>query len=358
MGWFFDRFRVALGALTIAIGYGIVSHFVGNIGARLPLQAILLNVTGICLILNLCLIGLQKERRIFFSLPNIIVLALLTIEVGGGFWLIKNFPEQLETMLLFPPKAELDLTSWTNLGIPMLLVAACSLLAMAFRLTRRFDHITMALFWTIAASVFAFDALGAQPRFAIFVTLGIIAVAIALLQTWYDIAYLDQLTGLPGRLALNEATKSLRSHYVMAMVDVDFFKKFNDTYGHDVGDQVLKLVASKLRQVSGGGLAFRYGGEEFTVVFPGKKVKEAFTHLSALRESIEETHMILRNKPRPAEKPIGAQQRRQPLRYLNVTVSIGIAENNEELTTPAAVIKAADEALYRAKERGRNRLSL
>jgi len=79
---------------------------------------------------------------------------------------------------------------------------------------------------------------------------------------------------LPSRRALIERLPSLGRRYTVAMVDVDHFKNFNDTYGHDAGDQVLRMVASRLGEVSGGGTAFRYGGEEFTILFPGKGGKE------------------------------------------------------------------------------------
>jgi GGDEF domain-containing protein len=83
----------------------------------------------------------------------------------------------------------------------------------------------------------------------------------------YFLAYRDELTALPSRRALNQLSLSLSRKYTLAMLDIDHFKKFNDTYGHDIGDQVLKLVASKLAKVKNGGKVFRYGGEEFTVVF-------------------------------------------------------------------------------------------
>lgn len=86
----------------------------------------------------------------------------------------------------------------------------------------------------------------------------------------YQMAFRDELTGLPGRRALNERLQRLGRTYVIAMAGVDHFKRFHDTHGHDVGDQVLRLVASQLRQIGGGGKAYRYGGEELTLVFPGK----------------------------------------------------------------------------------------
>src|SRR3546814_5904189 len=75
--------------------------------------------------------------------------------------------------------------------------------------------------------------------------------AAAVAHEAYQMAFRDELTGLPGRRALNERMQRLGRNYVLAMSDVDHFKKFNDTHGHDVGDQVLRLVASKLSKISG-----------------------------------------------------------------------------------------------------------
>src|SRR5258708_12981696 len=82
------------------------------------------------------------------------------------------------------------------------------------------------------------------------------------------------------------------------MLDVDHFKKFNDTYGHDSGDHALRMVASKLAHVSGGGRAYRYGGEEFAVVFPGKSLAEAAVAMDKLRRVIEHASFVARAKTR------------------------------------------------------------
>ena len=94
------------------------------------------------------------------------------------------------------------------------------------------------------------------------------------------------------------------------MTDVDHFKKFNDTYGHDVGDQVLRMVAARLKKVTGGGKAYRYGGEEFTIVFAGKTMEECQPHLEAVREAIENYAMQLRDKDsRPKNDEQGRSKR-------------------------------------------------
>ena len=194
--------------------------------------------------------------------------------------------------------------------------------------------------------------------FAAFTTAGGAMLIVALLQESHRLAFRDELTGLPGRRALDERLRSLGARYALAMVDVDHFKKFNDTHGHDIGDQVLKLVAGRLAQV-GGGVAYRYGGEEFCVLFADTDLSGATRHLEAIRGSIERYKMAVRGGDRP-KNPDDATTLRmnKPARKtLSVTVSIGVAQPGDGLSTPAQVLKAADEALYRAKQAGRNRVS-
>ena len=171
----------------------------------------------------------------------------------------------------------------------------------------------------------------------------------------YQMAFRDELTGLPGRRGLNERMQRLGRNYVLAMSDVYHFKKFNDTHGHDVGDQVLRLVASKLSKVNGGGRAYRYGGEEFAVVFAGKTLDECMPHLEEIREIIASYDIKLRNPDRPQDDHQGRQRRAgSGASSVSVTVSIGVAERQAEQRSPDEVLKSADQALYTAKGAGRN----
>jgi GGDEF domain-containing protein len=180
---------------------------------------------------------------------------------------------------------------------------------------------------------------------------------------------------LPSRRAYNDALLRLRAPYSIAVVDIDHFKQFNDTYGHDTGDQVLRLVASHLARVTGGGEAFRCGGEEFNILFPGKSTSEVLEHLEQLRESIERAEFRQRGVDDRRQVPRGPDRRNQrnrgrsrkadairklaaekPASGLSVTVSIGIASAASDRSTPEVVLEAADKALYRAKGNGRNRV--
>lgn len=180
----------------------------------------------------------------------------------------------------------------------------------------------------------------------------------ATLQESFHMAFRDELTGLPGRRAFNETLQRAAGTYSIAMVDVDHFKKFNDTHGHDTGDDVLKLVASRLARVGDGGRAFRYGGEEFAVVFLDRPAAACVDAVEALRRSIEDSRMQLRDRStRSRDDSAGQQQRGRggSGQVVQVTVSIGLADSRID-ARPAGVVKAADQALYAAKEEGRNRV--
>ncbi|HEX9451361.1 MAG TPA: GGDEF domain-containing protein [Burkholderiales bacterium] len=218
---------------------------------------------------------------------------------------------------------------------------------------------------------------GLTVVYGVFVFAAGAMLLLAVLQESHRMAFRDELTGLPSRRALQERLVALGPSYTIAMVDVDHFKKFNDTHGHDTGDQVLKMVGARLAEVSGGGKAFRYGGEEFAVLFPDRNVEETSPHLEALRQNIEDYKMSVRTEQQRRNEARRNNDRRTmtksafalahpdapPLRsnraeLLSVTVSIGVAQRSELLETPDAVIRLADEALYRAKGAGRNRVSV
>ena len=175
------------------------------------------------------------------------------------------------------------------LWILLSFVAAIAVFVRRFFQTRK--PIEPGFAWSVAA-VFLwlqFAPVG-KPSDAYVATAALILAA-SLIETSYVLAYHDELTGIRGRRAFNESLLSLDQQYAIAIVDIDHFKKFNDTYGHDVGDQVLCMVASRLSQVGGDGQAFRCGGEEFAIVFRNTSAKDAFEHLDALRTDHREIHV-------------------------------------------------------------------
>jgi len=280
------------------------------------------------------------------------------------------------------------------LGVLLSFAAAVAVFVRRFFLTRK--PIEPGFVWS-AAAVFMwlqFAPVG-KPSDAYVATAALILGA-SLIETSYVLAYHDELTGIRGRRAFNESLLSLDQQYAIAIVDIDHFKKFNDTYGHDVGDQVLCMVAKRLSQVAGDGLAYRCGGEEFAIVFRNTSAQEAFEHLDSLRQIIEKSTFHVRGSDRRARRMAkasaesrddrrtattqsdrrkstkkktaaarsSAQQNLFPLPaspppdHLSVTVSIGVAGPSTRNRQPEQVIQSADQALYRAKDKGRNRVEL
>jgi two-component system cell cycle response regulator len=167
-------------------------------------------------------------------------------------------------------------------------------------------------------------------------------------QLSIEMAITDALTGLYNRRymethlgALVEQAAGKSKPLTLLVLDIDHFKAINDTFGHDVGDDVLREFALRIRKsIRGIDLACRYGGEEFVVVMPETDMAVATMVAERLRRRI-------------ASEPFSIQQ---GARTLEVTISIGIAALKRRDDKAAQILKRADEALYRAKRDGRNRV--
>ncbi|HKW16355.1 MAG TPA: GGDEF domain-containing protein [Terriglobales bacterium] len=253
---------------------------------------------------------------------------------------------------------------------PALLMFGLALLLLLIRILR-FQRLTIVgMFWSLIATWLALNAGGVGKVGSAYFGVAALVLASSIIENSYSLAYRDELTGLNSRRAFNDAVLRLKPPYAVAAVDIDHFKSINDTYGHDVGDEVLRMVASKLARVSGGGEPFRVGGEEFTILFPGKTGAEIVDYLELLRLEIESSTFRVRsgNERRKAERPPDSPQRRAEKKKrrvfrmaasgpvsLSVTVSIGIGESQPKMRSEQ-IITQADQALYRAKQAGRNRI--
>jgi len=210
--------------------------------------------------------------------------------------------------------------------------------------------------WALAAAFLALSGDPASPQATLYVAAAGLMLVTAVIETSFLLAYRDSLTGLPGRRALTDALERLGGHYSIAMVDVDHFKRVNDLHGHDTGDQVLRLVAARLATVGMGGTAYRYGGEEFAIVFPGRAMNDVRDELERVREVIASRKFQVRGLGRLRRRPSTPRARR-PRAALEITVSIGVADAGGRGKADD-VIHAADRALYKAKDGGRNRVEV
>ena len=235
--------------------------------------------------------------------------------------------------------------------------AAIIVLTMVFK---RRGKVEQGLFWVLSVMFLGVSA-GSQPHLlSLYAGAAGVILVLTVLEHGDDLAYRDELTGLLGRRAFN-MMGGLGRRYAIAVCDVDHFKQFNDTHGHEAGDQALRMVSSRLSQVGGGGRVFRYGGEEFLVVFRGRSAADAAPFVEAVRKAIADTPFVLRSPDRPLRRPRRKGELHQgsgPRRTVDITISAGLADRTPRHSTPELVLEAADAALYAAKAAGRNCVEL
>jgi diguanylate cyclase (GGDEF)-like protein len=367
LAWRFHSSRIFSALLVLSLAQQAISYFSsGHVSASGPGSTALAAV-GLLLPLNFVLFSLQQERGFTFSSVAPLGL-LLFVESVIVAVLCRPEPLAAAQRALHRPLSPAPLPFATLLAF----AAAAVVLLIRFLLFRK--PAESGLLWALAASLLAlrFGGVGRIPT-AYFAAAAFI-LAGAVVETSYLLAYHDELTTLPSRRAFHDALLRLEPPYSIAMVDIDHFKRCNDTYGHDTGDQVLRLIASRLARVTGGGQAYRCGGEEFAILFPGKTAHEVLDHLERLRADIEATTLRVRGVDRrlqargPDRRNLRARGRAQtghairklsratPSAELSVTASIGVATSRQEDPSAEEVIQAADKALYRAKAAGRNRI--
>jgi len=359
LAWRFHSSRILLSLMVVFLAQQGVSVSI----AQSPYVLATVAAAAILVPANFVLIALMRERGFTREslVPSLLFLFLqcLTVTVFCGA----------------APRAH---SVGLEVHIPQfaLIVSAATwvFLLIRFWLTRK--PLDSALFWSLGSVLLALRYAGTVRTSMTYWGAAACILGASIVENSYLLAYHDELTSLPSRRAFNDALLRLKEPYSIAVVDIDHFKKFNDTYGHETGDQVLRLVAANLARVTGGGEAYRCGGEEFTILFPGKTTTEVVEHLELLRRAVETAEFRTRGDDR-RQSPRGPDRRNQRSRtrarkgdairrlvteqpqevqVLSVTISIGVASAAREKSSPEAVVQAADKALYRAKGNGRNRV--
>jgi diguanylate cyclase (GGDEF)-like protein len=351
----FNRSRLFFAVLVLVLADRALVYWAPTLSS-VRLQRTLFDAVALLLPLNLLALSFVRDRGIISPKGRQRIAAIIAQIAVVVFVLVVHRAQVLTGQVMRNAILPQHYSDWSHLSQSALLVFAVSGVLMLIYLLHRRQSTESGLFWTLIAAFMALDSGTAAHLSSIYFATGSLILSIAVLETSYTMAYRDELTQLPSRRALNENLLKLGDAYTIAMVDVDHFKSFNDTYGHATGDQVLQMIASRLADVSGGGKAFRYGGEEFAVVFPNKSLDEAYPTLESLRKAIENSKFIVRGnrdrrgsaKGRKREKSLKAKRRAV------VTVSIGAASANGQGFKADDVIRAADKALYRAKNNGRN----
>jgi diguanylate cyclase (GGDEF)-like protein len=411
LAWRFHSSRILFALCTLFLAQRALEFFSSGRTVSFGPGRIALEAVAFLLPLNFIAFSVFRERGLVFPaiVPRMALLFFESVFVA----IICRPGEKVGPALLH--SRFLGRLSWTPLPSLALLAFVAALGVLLARLLLCRKPTDSGLLWALLATFLSFQVGAVGPAATAYVaTAGLILIS-SIIENSYFLAYHDELTTLPARRAFNDALLSLHEPYAVAVVDIDHFKNFNDTHGHETGDQVLRMVAGKLAGVTGGGRAYRVGGEEFSILFPGKSAKEAMPHLELLRSVVEvatfrvregqERRGTARAQKRSPEsrgqetrsqdtgnKNVRNQEaqaqdfrspdrrsserrvrpRRPPARRkrasaviaepgnheISVTVSIGAAEPTARFRSVEQVIQAADQALYRAKQSGRNRVEL
>ena len=355
LSWIFHHSREFNHALLVILLYGGLLVYIWP-ARPYPPHIITLVLLLFCLIPVNYFINLVLRDRGVLNIYGLRRLFLLAIQVGLIIWLYQ-YHNKLIGQWLTHRIIPFPFYKYTSITQPLLVFFATTLLMLLFNALRNPGIQAATTLCSYLAMVSAMHFYQHAQLSAIFFSLAVFIIIIGITLNAYSLAYMDELTTLPSRRALKQAMLGLGRRYCIAMVDVDHFKKLNDRYGHDVGDQVLRMLASKLRTVKGG-KAYRYGGEEFTLLFADKDSDEALYACEELCRKVAASPFKIRGKDRPKQKPEKTTKRKRSSDDIKVTISIGLAEKNSQHLNPQDVIKDADKALYQSKKDGRNRVTV
>lgn len=350
----FNRSREFFIFIILTLSFVLINYINGSIGEENNTQDIYLIICFL-IPMNVLVFSLLNERGIL-SLWGGIRISFIAFQLLFSNWIITAEGRELLTFFkkdLLPMELE-KVTPITEIALLAFLIAFILLIIRQVLLKSTQDIYLVGVLFSLFLILHNFS--NQVLNLVFFIVSGVMLI-VSVIQYSYSIAFYDELTGLPSRRALKQDMMKLGINYSIAMLDIDFFKKFNDTYGHDTGDEVLRLVASIIKDVSGGGKAYRYGGEEFTILFPSRSIGDVLPHLEELREKISKRGFYVRSKNRPKKKPKKPTSNSRASKPIRITVSIGVAQKNERNKTPDTVLKSADSALYRAKKKGRNCVS-
>jgi len=357
LGWRLNQSRILMIALLmIGVFYAFVhTGFLASTGiGTIRLRQIL----SFAFPLALLLVFLSKEARLLTKQSLLRVLLALNPIALMCAWFIFS-PESFHQIVTWSP-VPLD----TRFKLPHLsVISIFALLVFLFANKDKKIHpfmvavvISMIPFFTMAHIGLV---CGNRQSLLAHTLIAFSAISIillhAILRMYWRRVYVDELTDIPNRRALDENLATIDGIYCLAMIDIDHFKKFNDTYGHDEGDNVLRFVASIIEKIRGG-TVYRYGGEEFCAVFENTSMKDAFNASDKIRQRLAERRFYIRKKKEKKPASMGKKKGSKSKAGAKVTISVGIACPDRKNPTPEKVFKLADNALYKAKKSGRNRV--
>jgi diguanylate cyclase (GGDEF)-like protein len=351
-GWYFASSRMILSLLVLALADRALVLFPSTDVDQAAVSQTIVAMTAFLVPLNLLAFSILKEDSLS-TLRGVTRVVLGLFQPFLLLWLC--LPDQHDLASAFSREYIPSLyTKWTPIPQPALFAFATALLLHFVRFVLHRDPLEGGAIWALFAIFVAYHTsrYGWQST-NFFMAAGLI-LFVTLLQSFYQRTYRDELTGIPGRLAYDEAIGQLGKRFSLAVISIDQLSQYANIHGKPVSDQILKRVAPRIQAACAEGQVFRTSGEELTVLFPEKSATETLMTLESVRKTIEAIGLFLRGRDQVLEKQRGLIKAGSRDRALPITLSIGVAEKLSESATLSLVIKSAYRALYEAKGIGGN----
>ena len=351
-GWYFASSRMILSLLVLALADQALVLFPTTGADQAAVNQTIVAVTAFLVPLNLLAFSILKEDSLS-TLRGVMRVVLVLVQPFLLLWLC--LPDQHDLASSFTREYIPSLyTDWTPIPQTALFAFATALLLHFIRFALHRDPLEGGAIWALFAVFVAYHTsrYGWQPT-NFFMAAGLI-LFVTLLQSFYQRTYRDELTGIPGRLAYDEAIGQLGKRFSLAVISIDQLTQYANTHGKSVSEQILKLAAPRVQAACSDGQIFRTTGEELTVLFPGKSTTETLSTLETVRKTTEAIGLFLRGRDRVWETQRGIKKAGSRDRPLPITLSIGVAEKLSDRATLSLVIKSAYCALYEAKGIGGN----
>jgi len=306
--------------LTLLLGGSLLIYSLFHWSSFAVSSSYYLSILQLVVVIVLCLAFCQRDGY----LPRSFIFLYLLVLIAGGAIAIAQPISMLQGLI-----RDGHLLALT-LGVPLIAILVSLLRGDGQRIVLFFASLVLTFYMQRSQQVF-----------------NILFVPFMLYILWFAIVdlsqrvWLDKLTGIAGRARFDSDIQSVGRGSWVAILDVDHFKKFNDSHGHLNGDRALQSVARVLDRVSGA-KAFRFGGEEFVLLIKAQSQEKLKLKLEALLQKLAKNKVSL----------VGGKRS-----HAKLTASIGCAKYTGS-SSASEVLKSADQALYRAKAKGRNRAEI
>ena len=350
-GWYFASSRMILSLLVLALADQALVLLPNNGGDQEIVHRTIVAITAFLVPLNLLAFSILKEDSLS-TIRGVMRVVLVLVQPFLVLWLCLPDQQVLASSFTreYIPSRYME---WTPIPQPALVAFAIAGLLHVIRFALHRHPLEGGAIWALCAIFVAYHTsrYGWQPT-NFFMAAGLIFF-VTLLQSFYQQTYRDELTGIPGRLAYDEAIGQLGKRFSVAIIGIDQLTQYANIHGKSVSEQILKLAAPRIQAACSDGQIFRTTGEEFTVLFPGKSATDTMGTLDTVRKSVDAIGLFLRGRDRVWEQR-GTKEAGPRDRALPITLSIGVSEKLNDGATLTLVIKSAYRGLYEAKGIGGN----